>query len=265
MWLRRGASSSAIDLHDVPASITINKSGANTAAVRGLVAESGAAIELRQSKYLNNVGEQDHRAIKRRTRPMMGFKSFLSATKIIAGIETMHMKGQLGCPGGLAFSPATTPTTATAWPPRRFLDGPARPRPATLNSTDPPLPASGPRRLSQAHLAFVRSWADGRDLVAARNRYLFIDGAGDARRARGERKRLLEELRILARAHGRPEIAALLRRDPEAIPDAKAATIPALEAFAAEQPADYYSESELVALYQEQYGALDARSAARRR
>jgi transposase-like protein len=39
---------------------------------------------------------------------MMGFKSFRSAVRIIAGIETMHMvkKGQLGCPGGWAFSPA---------------------------------------------------------------------------------------------------------------------------------------------------------------
>jgi putative transposase len=98
----------AIDLHDVPASITIDKSAANAAAVRGLVADSGAAIELRQSKYLNNIVEQDHRAIKRRTRPMKGFKSFWSATKIIAGIETMHMikKGQLGCPDGSAISPA---------------------------------------------------------------------------------------------------------------------------------------------------------------
>jgi transposase-like protein len=96
----------AIDLHDVPASITIDMSGANTSAVRGLVAVSGAAIELRQSKYPNNIVEQDHRAIKRRTRPMMGFKSFRSAARIIAGIETMHRveKGQLGCPGGLAFS-----------------------------------------------------------------------------------------------------------------------------------------------------------------
>ena len=128
-----------------------------------------------------------------------------------------------------------------------------------------PLPALGTRRLSQAHLAFVRSWADGLDLVAAWNRYLFIDGAGDARRARGELKRLLDELRTLARAHGRPEIAVLLRRDPEAIPDAKGATIPSLEAFAAEQPADYYSQAELVALHQEQFGAVDARSAARRR
>ena len=98
----------AIDLHDVPEKITIDKSGANTAAVRGLVADSGLTIELRQSKYLNNVVEQDHRAIKRGTRPMMGFKSFRSAVKIIAGIETMHMvkKEQLRCPGGLALSAA---------------------------------------------------------------------------------------------------------------------------------------------------------------
>ena len=98
----------AIDLHGVPDKITIDKSGANTAAVRGLVADSSADIELRQSKYLNNIVEQDHRAIKRRVRPMMGFKTFASAAKIIAGIETMHAikKGQLRCPGGLAFSAA---------------------------------------------------------------------------------------------------------------------------------------------------------------
>lgn len=92
----------AIALHDVPISITIDKSGANTATVRGLVADSGLPIELRQSKYLNNIVEQDHRFIKRRTRPMMGFKSFGSAAKLIAGIETMHMirKGQLRCSSG---------------------------------------------------------------------------------------------------------------------------------------------------------------------
>jgi putative transposase len=55
----------AIDLHDVPASITIDSSGANTAAVRGVIADSGAASELLQSKVLNHVVEQDHRAIKR--------------------------------------------------------------------------------------------------------------------------------------------------------------------------------------------------------
>ena len=87
----------AIELHGVPETITIDKSGANTAAIEGIRADSGADIQLRQSKYLNNIVEQDHRAIKRLVRPMLGFKSFRCARAIIAGIETMHMikKGQL--------------------------------------------------------------------------------------------------------------------------------------------------------------------------
>ncbi len=57
---------------------------------------------MRQNKYLNNTVEQDHRAVKRIPRPMLGFKSFWSATVMIAGIETMHMikKKQMNCPGG---------------------------------------------------------------------------------------------------------------------------------------------------------------------
>ena len=98
----------AIDLHDVPRAITIDKSGANTATVRGLIADSGLTVESWQSKYLNNLIEQDHRAVKRRTRPMLGFKTFRSATRLIAGIETMHMinKGQLRHFGGAALSDA---------------------------------------------------------------------------------------------------------------------------------------------------------------
>src|SRR5574343_1810043 len=89
----------AINLHDVPEKITIDKSGANTAAVRGLLEDSGLAIELRQSKYQNNIVEQDHRTIKRRVRPMMGVKSFWAARRILEGVETMHMirKGQMNC------------------------------------------------------------------------------------------------------------------------------------------------------------------------
>lgn len=53
-------------------------------------------VELRQKKYLNNMVEQDHRFIKKRVRLMLGFQSFQTATKTLAGIETMHMikKGQ---------------------------------------------------------------------------------------------------------------------------------------------------------------------------
>ena len=42
-------------------------------------------------KYLNNVVEQDHRGVKRVTRPMLGFKSFEAAHDTLVGIELMHM------------------------------------------------------------------------------------------------------------------------------------------------------------------------------
>jgi len=49
------------------------------------------AIAIRQVKYLNNVVEQDHRAVKRVTRPMLRFKSFEAAQDTLIGIELMHM------------------------------------------------------------------------------------------------------------------------------------------------------------------------------
>ena len=53
----------AINLHNLPEMIIIDK--------------TGACVDLmRKNKYLNNIVEQDHRAIKRVTRPMLGFKSF---------------------------------------------------------------------------------------------------------------------------------------------------------------------------------------------
>lgn len=47
--------------------------------------------ELRAIKYLNNIIESDHRRVKRRIRPMMGFKSFHTANRVIKGIEAMIM------------------------------------------------------------------------------------------------------------------------------------------------------------------------------
>ena len=98
----------AINLHDLPEKITIDKSGANTAAIESVKADACVDILMRQCKYLNNVVEQNHRAIKRITRPMLGFKSFWSARIIIADIETMHMirKGQLNRPAGSTLSEA---------------------------------------------------------------------------------------------------------------------------------------------------------------
>lgn len=60
-------------------------------------------IEMVRRKFLNNVVEQDHRFIKRRIRPMLGFKSFEIASATLVGIEVAQMirKGQFGggvCP-----------------------------------------------------------------------------------------------------------------------------------------------------------------------
>ena len=98
----------AINLHDVPEKITIDKSGTNTAAIESVKADTCVDILMRQNKYLNNIVEQDHRGIKRVTRPMLGFKSFWSTRIIIAGIQTMHMtrKAKMSCPAESTASAA---------------------------------------------------------------------------------------------------------------------------------------------------------------
>src|SRR3954454_1189589 len=59
--------------------------------------ELGRRCRCRPVRYLNNVVEQDHRAIKRRVRAMQGFRAFSSAWRTIQGIETVNMirKGQV--------------------------------------------------------------------------------------------------------------------------------------------------------------------------
>jgi transposase-like protein len=61
------------------------------AALEAANAKRDTLIKIRQSKCLNNVVEQDHRAIKRRTRPTLGFKKFRCARILLGGIELMHM------------------------------------------------------------------------------------------------------------------------------------------------------------------------------
>ena len=59
--------------------------------------ELGRRCRCRPVRYLNNIVEQDHRAIKRRVRAMQGFRPFHSAWRTIQGIEAMHAirKGQV--------------------------------------------------------------------------------------------------------------------------------------------------------------------------
>jgi transposase, IS6 family len=82
-----------------PLVINVDKNAAYPKAMADLKASSllPEEVELRQVKYLNNLLEQDHRFIKRLTKPGMGFFSFETAWRTLQGFECMHMirKGQL--------------------------------------------------------------------------------------------------------------------------------------------------------------------------
>ena len=82
----------ALEVNGLPRKIVIDKSGANTAsitAINPMLKRFGSpiSIEMFRIKYLNNIIEQDHRTIKKRIRPMLGFKSFGSASATLEGIE----------------------------------------------------------------------------------------------------------------------------------------------------------------------------------
>ena len=76
-----------------PRVITADKNAAYPVAIEALKADETISTEtqFRQSKYMNNVIEQDHRNIKRLTKPMMGFGSFNTARRTLSGIEAMSM------------------------------------------------------------------------------------------------------------------------------------------------------------------------------
>ena len=92
--------SKCITQHGLPDKVTMDKSGANKAGIDSINLQlmllflfTGFLhqIEVKQNKYLNNIVEQDHRFIKKITKPMRGFKSLDSAVATLSGIELHHM------------------------------------------------------------------------------------------------------------------------------------------------------------------------------
>ncbi len=88
----------AIGNNGAPEKITLDGYEATHQAVAALKAEEllPAQTQVRTSKYLNNLIEQDHRRVKQRYYPMLGFKQFASAAVTLSGIELMGKirKGQ---------------------------------------------------------------------------------------------------------------------------------------------------------------------------
>jgi len=96
----RGFFEKAIGSNGLPEKVTMDKSVANKAGIDTINLQLAllfmlggifAQITVRQIKYLNNIVEQDHRFIKKITKPMKGFKAFHSAQATLSGIELHHM------------------------------------------------------------------------------------------------------------------------------------------------------------------------------
>jgi len=79
--------------NQIPRVITVDKNPAYPLAIDELKNEKNLFknVEIRQTRYLNNIIEQDHRSIKLIIVPMLGFQFFHSASKTLKGIEAMNM------------------------------------------------------------------------------------------------------------------------------------------------------------------------------
>jgi len=79
--------------------ITTDKYGATEIAITELIYSSDISCRITHlmTKYLNNIIEQEHRFIKKKTKSKLGFESIETARDTICGIEIMHMirKGQV--------------------------------------------------------------------------------------------------------------------------------------------------------------------------
>ena len=100
-----------------PQTITLDGYAASHRAVREMkiAGQLAADTKLRSSNYLNNLIEQDHRGVKLRIGPMLGFKRVRTAAVTIAGIELLRRihKGQFNL-GKLRLKDKSTPAVWNA-------------------------------------------------------------------------------------------------------------------------------------------------------
>ena len=96
----------ALKHHGEPRSITLDAFKPSHAALRRMGMQNEFnfrwenPVKIRSCKYLNNIVEQDHRRIKFRVQPMLGFKKFYNARRVLIGVELLQKlhKGQYRVP-----------------------------------------------------------------------------------------------------------------------------------------------------------------------
>ena len=86
----------ALKRHGQPRTITLNGFEPSHSALRRMGMQNefnfrwANAVKIRSCQFLNNIVEQEHRRIQARVQPMLGFKKFYNARRVLIGIEFMQ-------------------------------------------------------------------------------------------------------------------------------------------------------------------------------
>src|SRR5580693_1038717 len=161
-----------------PQKLNLDGNAASHLALRLVVQESPdlQSLVVRSSRYLNNIVEQDHRAIKRRCAPMLALKSFHTAAITLAGVELAHRirKGQF------SLRPGATPKLSSfkhLWAralKRRVVRAPTRP-----DEPQPPMQQNSPTRLlSEQDVQSIEPVRSARKITVGRCLYLNVTPTG---------------------------------------------------------------------------------------
>jgi hypothetical protein len=134
------------------------------------------SLVVRSSRYLNNIVEQDHRAIKRRCAPMLALKSFRTAAVTLAGIELAHRirKGQFSLRSGAATGLSSF---KHLW--ARALKRHGARAQARSDEAQPPTQQNSPVRLRTEHdVRDIKPVRYERKVTVGRGLYLFVTPKG---------------------------------------------------------------------------------------
>jgi transposase-like protein len=134
------------------------------------------SVVIRSSRYLNNIVEQDHRAIKRRCAPMLALKSFRTAAVTLAGVELAHRirKGQFSLRSGAATGLSSFKHLWARALKRRGAGAQGR-----SDKAQPPMQQNSPVRLRTEHdVRDIKPVRYERKITVGRGLYLFVTPKG---------------------------------------------------------------------------------------
>jgi len=180
VWAARAFFCKAMKTHHPrpPQKVNLDGNAASHRALRLLRKENPylQGVVIRSSRYLNNIVEQDHRAIKRRCAPMLSLKTFRTAAITLAGVELAHRirKGQFSLRPGVAPELSSFKHLWARALKRRVVRAPSRP-----DEPQPAMQQNSPiRLLSEQDVRSIEPVRSARKVTVGRCLYLNVTPTG---------------------------------------------------------------------------------------